>query len=370
MTLVPASVEDAAEALRACTAQRRTISFSGGDAAAGPAAVATDERLSTRALDRVIEYAPSDQIVRVEAGMTLAALQATLGEKGQRLAIDAPAPERTTIGGLVASNGFGPLRARFGTLKDLVIGMTIVRADGVIARGGGKVVKNVAGFDVPKLMIGTYGTLALIANVTFRLHPLPRESRTLRASGLDAAAVRALVGAMTTAQLEPSALVARLAGERYDLDVTFEGFARGVRAQADRFRCVAASAVDVEPMAETRDAELVVKITAPASELEALHLRAIAPLVAQTPGAAATLYPSVGIAYVCAPNGDAQVLRRARAWAESVGGALVLEAAPAELRAQIDAWGTPPPAFALMRALKERFDPLGLLQPGGFVGGL
>src|SRR6266540_365170 len=149
----PATVDEAAEAMRALAADRLAVGFVGGatdlDLGAPPARL--DAVLHIRRLDRIREHAPSDQIVAVEAGMTLAELQRHLAPHRQRLAIDPPLPERATVGGIVAANAFGPRRTRFGPIRDLVIGITVVRADGVIARGGGKVVKNVAGFDLPRL---------------------------------------------------------------------------------------------------------------------------------------------------------------------------------------------------------------------------
>ena len=138
-----------------------------------------DVELSTLGLDRMVDYTPADQVVSAEAGMTLAALQARLLENQQRLAIDPPQPERATLGGMVAANSFGPLRTRYGSVRDLIIGISIIRADGTLAKGGGKVVKTVAGFDLPKLMCGSYGTLGLIATVTLRVHPMPERTLTL-----------------------------------------------------------------------------------------------------------------------------------------------------------------------------------------------
>jgi glycolate oxidase FAD binding subunit len=374
----PQSVEDACEIVRACASQRRTMGLTGGDRISGPAAVAVDDLVSTRRMNRIVEYAPADQIVTVEAGKTVAELANILRENEQRLAIDPPQPEQTTIGALVASNAYGALRCRFGTAKDLIVGMTIVRADGTRARGGGKVVKNVAGFDIPKLMVGTYGTLALIASVTFRLHPLPRARAVASVRGLDAAGVRALSAAMTKAQLEPSAITASFDGAHYRCDVTFEGFAAGVRAQRERFAALAPDIRDCdEPDAEhhaARTGELVVKVTAAPSRVEALHAAAITPLHRALDNAHACMDPSVGIAFISGvPADTSQVLdalTAARSWAESAGGSLVVQSAPPSLRAAFNAWGTPPPSFGLMRALKERFDPQRLLQPGGFVGGL
>ena len=377
MIAEPQTIDEACEAIRTSARAARTMGLTGGEHPGGPASVAVDDVISMRRMNGVVEYAPSDQIVTVEAGMTIAQLQNLLGERAQRLAIDPPLPERTTVGGLVASNAFGPLRTRYGTAKDVIVGMTVVRADGTRARGGGKVVKNVAGFDIPKLMIGTYGTLALIATVTFRVHPMPRVRASVALDGIDPARIRALTSAMIAAQLEPSAVDASYDGERYRYHVTFEGFAAGVRAQCDRFRAIEPSCEPASESSAFEDAsrgELAVKCTAPVSQVEGLHNAAIAPLYRALGNARACVLPFSGVALVSGSLGDVgqtlDALENARGWCESVGGTLVVQAAPPAVRSAFDAWGTPPPAFALMRALKDRFDPQRLLQPGSFVGGL
>lgn len=376
----PSTIEEAAALLRDFAAARRSVGVTGADAPMGPAAVAVDETLSTRALDGIVEYAPSDQIVTVQAGMTIARLQAALRKERQRLALDPPDPERTTIGGAIASASYGPLRTRYGTAKDTVVGMTIVRADGTVARGGGKVVKNVAGFDIPKLMIGTYGTLAMIGTVTFRLHPLPQATQDVVFADCDARTLHELCTTIVEARLEPSAVYAVYDGTRYACCVRFEGFPDGVAAQCEALRLVAGRAFDAgrvlekEHDAARTQGTLRVKVTAPASLLDALHDRVVEPLYALLDDARAVVYPVVGSAFVGGDVADTErvtgVLQNARTWAESVGGTLVTTAAPASVREAFDPWGTPPAAFALMRALKERFDPQRRLNPGGFVGGL
>ena len=164
------------------------LGFEGGGTALGqgypPARI--DRIVGTGRLDRMLEYAPSDMTVTVEAGITIAALQAQLAPHGQRLALDPPLAQRATIGGVLAVNGYGPLRARCGTAHDITLGIQLVRADGTLVRGGGKVVKNVAGFDIPKLAIGSFGSLGLIVAATFRLHPVPEARRAVyvRDSGI------------------------------------------------------------------------------------------------------------------------------------------------------------------------------------------
>ncbi len=376
----PATLDEAAALLHTFAATQRTVGITGAAAPSGPAAVTVDETVSTRALDAIVEYVPADQIVTVQAGMTMERLQAALRKEQQRLALDPPDPARTTVGGAVASASYGPLRTRYGTAKDTIVGMTIVRADGTIARGGGKVVKNVAGFDIPKLMIGTYGTLAMIGTVTFRLHPLPQATSDVLFRACGAPALAGLCAAMTQAQLEPAAVYAVYDGQTYACCVRFEGFPAGVAAQRQALLALAGREADISTApaaghdaARTRGA-LRVAMTAPASLIGELHDHGVAPLYAVLDDARALAYPVVGAAFVSGevtePARVLAALQSARTWAESVGGTLVTMQAPPHVRSAFDPWGTPPPAFALMRALKERFDPQRRLSPGGFVGGL
>jgi glycolate oxidase FAD binding subunit len=214
---------------------RGTVAIAGGrtEVATPPPA---DLLIETRRFDRVLEYAPSDQVVIAECGMTLAALQRDLAKNGQRLALDPPYGDRATLGGIVASNSYGPLRTRYGSVRDLIIGISILRADGTRAKGGGKVVKTVAGFDLPKLMCGSRGTLAMIATVTFRVHPLPEATTTVVARGVDAAGVIELVRTIRRLQLEPAAMMARHEAGKYEVWIRFEGFGAGVRAQRGKLR--------------------------------------------------------------------------------------------------------------------------------------
>ena len=152
--------------------------------------------LSTRRLDRVLEHAAADMTATVEAGCTVAALQETLAKQGQRLAIDPLWPGRATVGGILATNDGGMLRAGFGSLRDLIIGITVALPDGTLAKSGGKVVKNVAGYDLPKLFTGSFGTLGVITRATFRLHPLPHAVQLLEFATPDEGALAKLLATL------------------------------------------------------------------------------------------------------------------------------------------------------------------------------
>src|SRR5713101_1532415 len=196
-----------------------------------------DVILSTSRLNRVLEHAWADLTVSVEAGCTIAKLQETLAKHGQRLALDSLWPEGATVGGVLSTNDSGALRLRFGSLRDLVIGVTVALADGTLASSGGKVVKNVAGYDLPKLVTGALGTLGVITRAIFRLHPLPRERRTISCVTTDVREAQRLVVAIQNSKLAHSALQICCETEMQPrVDVLFEGTEAGLTAQEAQLR--------------------------------------------------------------------------------------------------------------------------------------
>ena len=386
IALEPGTLDEAAEAMRALARDGSAVAFVGGgtDLELGVPPTRLDAVLHTRRLDRIREHAPSDQIVAVEAGITVAALQRHLAPHGQRLALDPPHPERATVGGVLAANAFGPLRTRHGAVRDLVIGITLVRADGVVARGGGKVVKNVAGFDLPRLLCGSLGTLALVAEVVFRLHPLPEASATVAIGGLSAAEVRSVTRAALEARLEPSAVAALHEEGGFRLAIRFEGFAPGVREQAERLLALDArgerlAGADEAALWARHDAlraagDVRAKAAFLPAALEAAVRGALEPVVATLGSGALVLYPTLGIAFAGGrldrADATGSAVAAARAALRAGNGSLVLAAAPPALRARADPWGDPPPAVEVMRRLKRELDPDGRLAPGRLAGGI
>jgi len=388
----PKTVEEAAEILREAAGHGTRIAFVGGgtELEIGGPPEGLHAILRTGGLSRIIEHAPSDQIVVVEAGVTLATLQSTLAKHGQWLALDPPLPERATVGGIVAANAFGPRRARYGSVRDLIIGVSLVRADGTLARGGGKVVKNVAGFDLPKLMVGSLGTLGLIATATFRLHPLPEVSETLLLPERGAKEVRALAAQIREAQLEPTSVVAILrAGGGFDLAVRFEGFRAGVAAQRERLAALlradpgagwevldrtAADSFWARHDALRVSSPLRAKLAALPSAIEVVAGDVLPHLLSALERPSFIWYATLGLGFVCGVPGPADVVadaaERARVLLSRGGGSLTLLAAPPSLRQRLDVWGPHPPALSLMRSVKERLDPQRRLAPGRFVGGI
>ncbi len=387
----PVSLDEAEEALRQCAKERLRLAFVGGgtelDLGAPPRGL--DAVVATHGLGRVLEYAPLDQIVTVEAGVTLATLQALLKEKRQMLALDPPWPERATVGGVVATNAFGPRRTRYGSLRDLIIGVTLIRADGTRAKGGGKVVKNVAGFDLPKLMVGSLGSLGLVATVTFRLHPLPESASTVVFARTSAPAIGRLMLEMKKAQLEPSAVAAMWSEGGFDLGCRFEGFDAGVRKQREHLTTVArqldvpnevldGSAADSfwSRQNSVREAPATVrmKLACLPTEVPAVASDVWTSLRQGLQAPRAVFYPTVGLAFVAGNLRDvatlAAAVEQARESLAARGGHLVLHAAPSELRARTDVWGGPASSAVLFRRVKDALDPEHRLAPGRTVGGL
>ncbi|MGE5150168.1 MAG: FAD-binding oxidoreductase, partial [Rhodospirillaceae bacterium] len=309
-----------------------------------------DILLSMRRQNRVLEHAWADLTVTVEAGCTIAELQRTLAQHGQRLAVDPLWPERATIGGILSTNDSGALRLGYGSLRDLIIGITLALPDGTIASSGGKVVKNVAGYDLPKLATGALGTLGVITRAVFRLHPLPHNTKTLTVAAEDEHEMQRVVSAILGAQLAPAAVQVR----KGNVDILLEGTLDGIAAQEsaiNKFGNLREGSASVwNAREELWHERPVVKFTTLPSRI-AEASASFSQFVIQATG--------IGYARF---DGDLQGLRAA---IEKDGGSLVTFGDTA-----IDAWGSPGDAFPLMRAVKEQFDPKGTLNRGRFVGGI
>jgi glycolate oxidase FAD binding subunit len=395
----PRSVEEASQVLRAAADDGLAVAFAGGGGklGLGNPPERLDLVVETGGLDQVLEHAAGDLVVRAQAGVRLADLGQRLAPAGQWLALDPPEP-RATLGGVVAANASGPRRLRYGTVRDLLIGITVVLADGTVARAGGKVVKNVAGYDLAKLFCGSLGTLGMVAEVIFRLHPVPAAAAvvTLGVDGPTQAgeAARRLRG--TT--LEPSAveLTVDEFGWPGRLTVLFEGIRPGVEAQAaaaaELLGRVGEAAVAGPGQTEAalsqlgalpfEKAEYALKATFPPAELAGV-LADLAGLGRRWSGGPVSAHAATGVLWLAsaAREGDLPADSPAFGWAVTAitearerlaarGGSLVLVKASPELKRAVDVWGPPGDAIGLMRRVKERFDPGRRLSPGRFVGGI
>jgi glycolate oxidase FAD binding subunit len=343
-----------------------------------------DVILSTARMHRVTEHAWADLTVSVEAGCTIAKLQETVAKHGQRLALDALWPERATVGGMLSTNDSGAWRLRFGSLRDLVIGVTVALADGTVASSGGKVVKNVAGYDLPKLVTGAFGTLGVVTRAIFRLHPLPKETRTISCGRADVADAQRLVMAIQNSKLAHSALQICCGTEMQPrVDVLFEGTEEGLSAQSVQLKLMASEAKQSdrtgavwnrrqELWSETKKSGefAVAKFVAlPAQIAETVEMIARIAAPALRWGAVAQ---ATGIGWVRMDGGASEIvtaMRAMREWLEDQEGSLVIVRRSPAI-AELDAWGNSGDALGLMKAVKRQLDPAGTLNPGRFVGGI
>ncbi|MGD1895841.1 MAG: FAD-binding oxidoreductase [Phormidesmis sp.] len=354
--------------------------------------------VSTARLNQVVEHAVGDFTVTVQPGLMFGELRSQLAEQNQFLAIDPAFSEQATIGGIVATADAGSLRQRYGGLRDMLIGVQFVRYDGEVAKAGGRVVKNVAGYDLMKLMTGAYGSLGILSELTFRLYPIQQVSRTLVLSGGETALEQA-VAEVRMSGLTPVALDLTLArqsaamtdGEarkHMSLVARFQGIADGVEEQTARLKTVATMhSMHVQQLDDDADTQFWRK----ASELiradgvlckVGMRPSALPPLLAMLEDdalhseAQVVLHGSSGLGWVQWPVGIAEqasflaALEKMRSHCQDNGGFLTLLQAPKSLKRNIDVWGYTGNALKVMGDIKQKFDPNRLLAPGRFVGGL
>ncbi|CAA9224714.1 MAG: Glycolate dehydrogenase, FAD-binding subunit GlcE [uncultured Chloroflexia bacterium] len=383
----PRSADEVAGVLRHAGSAGRSVVPRGGGTKLGwgNRPRSADLVLSTRRLDRVLEHAWGDMTATIEAGCTVAQVQEMLARHGQRLALDPLWPEHATIGGVLATNDSGSLRIRFGAMRDLIIGITIVLADGTVARSGGKVVKNVAGYDLPKLLTASLGTLGVITEASFRLHPLPRESRTLTFAMPAAAAANDLLRAISDSHLAPSGVQIRMASDLPPhVDVRFEGIVASVLDEHSRqVRRFAGSAEEVTALADiwrapealwyATESSLVCKLSVLPAELTAF-CEAVQHVAGALHLSWSIVAQSVGVGWLRLQSSNEQALLAAfgvlRARVAERHGSLVLAQASPEVKGRVDVWGVGGDALSLMQRVKARFDPRGILNPGRYVGGI
>jgi glycolate oxidase FAD binding subunit len=364
------TVEDAAAEIREHAAAGRAVRPRGGGTKLGwsPATDATVD-FDARRLDRIVEHNEGDFTAILEAGVPLVEAQAQFERAGQMLALDPPlgAGDAATLGGVIATNDSGPLRHRYGGVRDLVVGITVVLSDGTVAQSGGKVIKNVAGYDLAKLFAGSFGTLGLIARVAVRLHPAPERTATLTAETGDAGALGRAARGLAALPLEAESLDVGWEGDTGRLAVRFGG-ARAVDRAHEAARHVDLGETQIidddqelwarERARQRRPDGVVIKVSARPTDLETIIG------VARDAGATVIARAALGLAWIAAPaDVDIAAVREALA----PRACTVLDGA--------DRVGDPwpavqPGALAVMERIKERFDPARTFRPGAFVGGL
>jgi glycolate oxidase FAD binding subunit len=343
-----------------------------------------------RALDAVIDYPARDMTITVQAGITIARLQEILATEKQRLPIDVPQPERATLGGTLAANVSGPRRLGYGTLRDYVIGISAINDEGQEFKAGGRVVKNVAGYDLCKLLVGSLGTLGIITQVTLKLRPTAESSRLVLLPVASAKAAESLerVHASRTRPVAVD-LVERssLAGvgsskEDWVLAVGYEGNAETVAWQARQLEEEWKG--ELTALDDEASRPVWRQLIEPDARLEAicrfkanLLPSAVAGccLEARKAGWLLQAQASSGIVWGHARSGltldqAAAMLTPWRATAKRAQGSVVVTRCPSEWKKSLDVWGPPPEGAWLMREVKKKFDPRGIFNPGRFVAGI
>ena len=404
----PSDIHQLARAMAVAAERRLAVAPRGGGTRmeVGTPPERLDAVVEVSRLDNVIEHNPADLTVTTQAGITVASLRKVLEKEAQLLAIDPPLPDRATIGGTLASGADGPLRWHYGHPRDSVIGMKVVQADGTITKSGGQVVKNVSGYDMSRLHVGGLGTLGVIAEVSFKLTPLPQRQATLL-GGFESveAALEAGLGIFHS-QVMPLALtvfddtVRRPAGfgapeSSHLLAVRLGGRPRSLRRQVAECAAVCrAHGADGVLEIEGDDATSLWRSladfgwdqeTAPLVVRAGLLPISIRRLMdglrearAAVPLPAVVAQPGFGVVHMVwyADSLDSQIdqtaltLIKARDAVHRAGGRAVIERCPTDVKSRLDVWDTADAPLAVMRRMKEQYDPLRILNPGRFIGGI
>jgi glycolate oxidase FAD binding subunit len=346
--------------------------------------------VSTRKLNRLIDHAVGDMTVTVEAGIRFTDLQILLAKHRQWLPLDPTYPAQATLGGILATRDAGSLRHRYGSLRDLCLGLSFVRSDGQIAKAGGRVVKNVAGYDLMKLFSGAYGTLGIVTEMTLRLYPMQATSQTILVTGLvtgDAAAIGEMTDELLQSTLTPALMDVEVnsQSELLTLRLQFQSLPESVSAQIERVQTMAqerslTSTILTDDSDLPDQPDLDLSSGSILCQIGVLSAQAVPSLVTLRQIAAdyslameGRIHAGSGLGRLCLRVNEAmaeEILLKWRSHCEQSGGFLSVLEAPVFLKQSVDVWGYSGNALAAMRKLKEHFDPHGLLNPGRFVGGI
>jgi glycolate oxidase FAD binding subunit len=402
--VLPSTVEEVSNVLALASREGiRVTPYGGGtQMTLGNTPNGVDLVVGMSSLNRMMDHQPSDLTATVEAGMTLAKAQASLAKAGQFLPVEAPCPAKATIGGILATAYSGPKALAYGLPRDWLIGIKVVNADGKVTKGGGKVVKNVTGYDMNKLYTGSLGTLCVIVEVSFQLVPRPTVSHTMAASfeklGNAVQTASVLLGeyggpsALTLVNGEVAARL-QLEHEGYRLLALFQGRGGVVENKADRARRVARDngCNSFEELSSEQGDDLwqrLIDLPWMGECPPALSVR-FSLLPSQTPAMVQALdclgdaslrhgfvadigTGSVRSLWWTAENASIppEIVQRVTSLATQLEGSWVIERCPPEIKQGLDVWGPPPDSLEIMRRIKATLDPAGLLNPGRFVGGI
>jgi glycolate oxidase FAD binding subunit len=393
----PGSGEEVGRLLALCAAERLAVVPRGAGTAQtlGNPPRRLDLVVELARLAAVHEYVPEDMVATVGAGLTLAGLGAQLAPHRQRLALDPPGGGPRSVGGVLATNASGPLRFRYGTGRDLLLGARFVQADGTLTWGGAKVVKSVTGYDVPKLLVGSLGTLGILVEATLRLHPMPPATRSWQVGLPSHAVAAAFLAALVDSPLQPdrAALLdaaglrrAGLTADPVALLLSIGSVAEAVEQQGRTLEALARGhGGRIEAIAETAWSALGAAVEAPVLLRLASEPRRLLDWAEAARAAAGRLgvdttvlaQPGHGVLEMAVWDSrdprrlGEELVRPLRAAVEAEGGSLVVERAPIELKVSCEVWGSiQAEILSIMKRIKREFDPDDVLSPGRFVGGL
>jgi glycolate oxidase FAD binding subunit len=379
----PGSIEEISDVMKLAAREGLAVAPRGGGTKMhiGDPPRTLDLIVSTVRMNEVLEHTPGDQIVRLEAGVKLEDLQENVSGSDQMLAIDPP-ESGATIGGIVAANSSGPRRYRYGTIRDLIIGITVVLHDGTVAKAGSKVVKNVAGYDLSKLFTGSLGTLGIIATANFRLHPRPEASRTVAVEVAGPQQAQAAAQAIVHSQVEATAVELYYGESDKLLAVLLESIPGGIDAKEETASVLlkqfgevrTLSDEEVDPLGPLTTPEVVLKIGTPPVELAAVLESVLG--AAERKGLThprITGHAGTGVTLVGFPgeneDGAAGFVEEMREIWVRRGGNVTLQRAPLTLKQRVSTWDNGGDYLGLVRRVKEKFDPRGGMNPGRFLGG-
>jgi glycolate oxidase FAD binding subunit len=387
----PQTVAELSEVLAAAAVNRwRVLPCGSGSKLHWGGLTEVDLIVSTARMNRLIDHAVGDLTVTAEAGMRIGDLQTELAKGGQFLAIDPSYSATATLGGIVATSDAGALRQRYGGIRDILIGLSFVRSDGAIAKAGGRVVKNVAGYDLMKLFTGSYGTLGVISQVSFRIYPLPAAARTVMLQGngearcsADTARVAQATQTLLASSLTPTAIALIPSPDQISLLTRFQNLEVSVEQQSSQLlKLGEALGLTGTSWSGTEEAEqwqrLQDQIETPTSAapiackigvLPSNAVETLAKINAIVP-TTGCIYPGSGLGTLRFGDIPAPTLLKLRDLCQAQGGFLTVLEAPAELKRSIDVWGYSGNALDLMQKIKHQFDPQNLLSPRRFVGGI
>lgn len=388
--VLPASVWEIQDVLRFAAAQHLSVipAGSGSKLQSGNPPEKVDIVLAMTRINEVVEYEPADLTVTVEAGIQLTALQEKLADNGQFLPLNPPYASRCTLGGIVAANASGSLRLRYGTARNLVLGLRVVHASGTVVKSGGKVVKNVAGYDVNKLYIGSFGTLGILTEMTLKLSPIPARQALLTAQFQDMQAAAKTGLSIVGSQTLPDFVNLLVNSEHAALTLVagFGGDAETVTWQLEQARrimelngAIGVKEVKGESFQKLNDAirafaesendsrTVIVQVNLKRTDIAEFAENVL------TNNAEMLALLGSGVLYLKMEQVErlAETLATLRERVVAAHGNLIIESAPPELKQQLDVWGpVAPRARNLMQQLKARFDERNLLNPGRFVSGI